>query len=288
MSARPSVVRPSEVGILFVVATPLGNLKDITLRALEVLKSADLIASEDTRTTRKLLSTYGIKTKLISLHEHNEKRRTPEIISRLKSGWRVALVSEAGTPGISDPGAYLVRQARAAGIQVIPVPGPSAPIAALSVSGIRAEAFVFLGFLPQSLSKKTEIFSTLRYQQLPVVFFESPRRIKESLQVAVRILGDREAFLAREMTKVHEEYYLGSLKQLTEMISEREARGEFVVVISGAKAEVGQIDLSDLICQLLEDGLPAGEVARVLARDLGLSRKELYKKIISIKRGDDG
>ncbi|WP_456433398.1 16S rRNA (cytidine(1402)-2'-O)-methyltransferase [Thermosulfuriphilus sp.] len=278
----------SNQGVLFVVATPIGNLKDITIRALEVLKEVDIIAAEDTRTTRKLLSVYGIKTPLISLHEHNEQKRTPKLIARLKEGAKVALVSEAGTPGISDPGAYLVRRVREAGLQVIPVPGPSAPIAALSVSGFRAEAFIFWGFLPQDEAEKGVLLASLRYQSIPVIFFESPRRIRQTLILAAEILGPRRAFVAREMTKLHEEYLLGPIGDLAKRVSREPCRGEYVVVIEGARGGLSPqaSDLDDLIKTLLADGLSPAEIARLLSRDLGLDRKGLYKKVISLRKGE--
>lgn len=201
----------SSFGTLYIVATPVGNLEDITFRAVKVLKQVDLIAAEDTRHSRKLLSHYGIQTKLISCHEHNETARTPGIIIQLKTGLDIALISDAGTPSISDPGYKLVTAVAREGISVIPIPGCSAAIAGLSVSGLPTDSFLFLGFLPKKQQKQQQALDTIKNQTPTLIFYESPRRIKPLIDNMLIILGDRKACLAREITKLHEEYIRGNL-----------------------------------------------------------------------------
>ncbi|MFH0786837.1 MAG: 16S rRNA (cytidine(1402)-2'-O)-methyltransferase [Pseudomonadota bacterium] len=224
-----------EKGTLYVVATPLGNLKDITLRALEVLKESDLIAAEDTRRTHKLLSAYDIHTPLTSYHENNKVKKIPYLIERLRQGQQISLVTDGGTPGISDPGCELVREARQDMILVIPVPGPSALTCGLSASGLAGDSFVFLGFLPRRKSRRKKILQEMKEQTRTVIFYEAPHRIGDLLVEIQAVLGDREAVLARELTKVYEEILSGSISGLIEQLSNREPKGEYCLMLSPSK-----------------------------------------------------
>jgi 16S rRNA (cytidine1402-2'-O)-methyltransferase len=219
------------MGTLYVVATPIGNLEDITLRALRVLKEADAIAAEDTRVTMRLLARYDIRKRLISIHEHSEQGKISEVIGLLKAGESIATVTDAGTPGLSDPGAALVRAAREQGLPVVAVPGPSALAAALSLSGISGDAFHFEGFLPSRPSKRRRRLKELRSTDVPVVFYEGPHRVVE-LMVDLRSLwGNLRAVVARELTKVHEEVVEGSLSDLTARFLSSPPRGEFTIIL---------------------------------------------------------
>ncbi len=226
-----------EKGTLYVVATPLGNLKDITMRALEVLKTSDLIAAEDTRRTQKLLSAYELHCPLTSYHENNKFRKTPYLIDRLQQGQQISLVTDGGTPGISDPGCELVREARQAFIPVIPVPGPSALTCALSASGLPGDSFLFLGFLPRRKSRRKRILLEIKEQKRAVIFYEAPHRIEELLLEIQAILGEREAVLTRELTKIHEEIISGSISQLIKLVAEKEPKGEYCLLLAPLKKE---------------------------------------------------
>jgi 16S rRNA (cytidine1402-2'-O)-methyltransferase len=228
----------NESGTLYVVATPLGNLKDITLRALEVLKSSDLIAAEDTRRTQKLLAAYDLHVPLTSYHEHNKQAKSRLLIDRLLRGEKVGLVTDGGTPGISDPGRELVQQAREAGIQVVPIPGPSAVTCALSVSGMEGGAFVFLGFLPRRRSRRRRILEETATQGRTVVLYESPYRIKKLLSEIKELLGDVEVFLTRELTKIHEELLSGTVSQVLQGLGEREVLGEITLILAPSEGKI--------------------------------------------------
>jgi len=279
--------RDVEPGVLYVVATPLGNLRDITLRALEVLRSVDLIACEDTRTTLKLLRHYGLQgPRLVAYHEHNEKKKAPEIIAALKAGKSVALVSEAGTPGLCDPGAYLVRLAHEAGLAVCPVPGPCALATALSCSGFALDqGFVFLGFLPAKEGPRRRLFSSLASERRPLVFYEAPHRILQTLRDILETLGERRVFLAREMTKRYEEYRLTSISALLEELEEKGPKGEFTLVLEGAPSpppgeQPSEDALLEEIQRLREQGLSTKEASRLLAQKYRISSKAVYRLAI--------
>ena len=220
-------------GVLYLVATPIGNLKDMTIRGLKVLREVDLIAAEDTREARKLLGRYRVKRPLLSFHEHNEKRRIPVLMGRLRAGEKVALISDAGTPGISDPGWRLVRRAHEEGIRVVPVPGPSAVIAALVASGLPTDSFHFLGFLPPKGGKRQRRLEEIRGLRGTVVLFEAPHRILRTLEDLLEVCGDREVAVMRELTKLHEEVIRGRLKEVKEEIERRGPRGEMTIVLAG-------------------------------------------------------
>ena len=220
-------------GVLYVVATPIGNLEDISARALRILGEVDLIAAEDTRTTRKLLTRYELRVRMVSLFDANVRRRIPQLLKELEEGKQVALVSEAGTPVISDPGALLVRAAAEAGHTVTPIPGPTAIAALLSVAGMPADKFTFLGFLPRKAGQRRRLIESIAMQSWPTVFYESPYRIIATLEALREVLGDRETVIGREMTKLHEEIFRGTLTEAIEHF--QKPRGEFTVAMAGAE-----------------------------------------------------
>src|SRR5271165_1434268 len=230
-SIRPEVERAEPVGILYLVATPIGNLEDITLRALRILKEVDKIACEDTRHTLKLLNHFEIHRPLVSYHEHNELTRAPELVLAMEQGAQIALVSDAGVPLVSDPGYRLVTLCLRHHIPVIPIPGPSALLAALSASGLPNEEFLFAGFLPARSGERRRALERLRIEDRTIIFYEAPHRIEETLADAHEILGDRPACLAREVTKMHEEFRRGSLAELLASLAEKPARGEITLLI---------------------------------------------------------
>jgi len=285
MSIAPPV--PEGKGALYVVATPIGNLSDITLRALEVLRAVDLILCEDTRTTRKLLSHYAIKGKsLLSFYRENERRRLPQVLKLLRQGARVALVSEAGTPGISDPGALMVAEARKAGFPVIPVPGPSALTTFLSVCGRDlSQGFLFRGFPPSKSSARRKELAGLRELPYPLLFFVPPHRLRPFLKDILAVLGDRPAILGRELTKVFEEVAEGRLSQLLERFSAEPPRGEFLLLIEPAEAEKESPLPQALreIQTLHSQGLSFKEAVKQVASRYGLSAKELYREALKLR-----
>jgi 16S rRNA (cytidine1402-2'-O)-methyltransferase len=274
--------RPAPAGTLFVVATPLGHLEDITLRALRVLREASLVACEDTRRTGVLLRAHGISTPTTSYFEHNERWKGERILDALRSGHDVALVSDAGTPGISDPGYRLVRDARAGGLPVVPVPGPSAAIAALSVSGLPTDRFLFVGFLPPRSGARRRALEELAAGRPTLVFYESPVRVLDSLADMVAVLGDRDAFLCREATKVHEEYVRTPLSALRASLEARDAvKGEIVLVVAGATegAPAAGLDPAVLYRSLAAEGRTRREAVKEAARRLGLPAREVYRLV---------
>ncbi len=272
---------------LYVVATPIGNLKDITLRAIEILDGVDLIAAEDTRHTIRLLSHYRIDTPLISCHEHNEHRRTPGLIDKIESGLSIALVSDAGTPSVSDPGHRLIRAAVEQGLRIYPIPGVSAAITALSASGLPMEAFVFLGFAPKKTGKRRHLLKSLAAESRTLVFYESPRRVVQFLEELHAVMGDRPVVIGREMTKIHEEFIRGSISEVRDTFTGRpQIKGECTLLIGGN--ETGEtISETDLIQAIrIELAHPATRVSglsKTLAREYGLPRKRVYEMALKIK-----
>lgn len=276
----------SEYGKLYIVATPIGNLGDITLRALETLKSADIVAAEDTRQTGKLLSHFEIKKPLISYFEHNKAKRGPEIIEKLKQGLNVALVSDAGTPGISDPGADIIKLAREEGISVTMTPGAVAGIMAVVLSGLDTSRFVFEFFLPEEKKKRKEIITSLVKETRTCVFYESPHRIISTLSEMEEILGgERKIALCRELTKVHEEIDLKTIHEQVEMFKEKAPRGEYVMVLEGASSESIEaenkaawegISVTEHVDRLMDEGLTKKEAIKKAASERGSSRNEIY------------
>ena len=272
----------ASAGALYVVATPLGNLEDITLRAIRVLKSVSLIACEDTRHTAVLLRAHAVTTPTTSYFEHNERWKGEKVLVALRAGRDVALVSDAGTPGVSDPGYRLVRDARAEGIPVIPIPGPSAAIAALSVSGLPTDRFLFVGFLPARSAARRKSLEDLTSVRETIVLYESPVRVTDSLADMAQVLGDREAFLWREGTKVHEELMRGTLSVLRETLASRAAvKGEFVIVVSGASESPRPSEsVEDLYARLTAAGKTRREAVKETARLLGLPAREVYRRVL--------
>ncbi len=269
-------------GTLFVVATPIGNLADASARSLEALRAADLIACEDTRTTRTLLARHGIATRTVALHEHNERAVARELIDALRQGRDIALVSDAGTPGLSDPGALLVAEAHRAGIKVSPLPGPSAAVAAFSVSGFAADRFLFAGFLPSTPSARRKALETLDLP-CPIILYEAPHRMPEALQdLCARFGTEREILIARELTKKFEEVArmpLGAARAWLAADPHRQ-QGEFVLVLAaGEPRPASAVDAERTLDVLLESMAPS-EAAKVAARLTGLPRRELYRKAL--------
>jgi len=272
-------------GTLYVVPTPIGNLEDITQRALRVLGEVDLIACEDTRHTRKLLNRYSIKTKTISYHEHNERERAAELGAMIKAGKSVALVSDAGTPAISDPGFRLVRLAVETGVPVVSLPGPSALITALAGSGLPTDEFFFGGFLPARSGARRTRLEELRSIPATLIFYEAPHRIVATLKDAHQILGEREAVIARELTKLHEEIARGRLSELAMRFSASESvRGEIVLIIDRTviSSEVKDVaSVSALVAMLEESGLDHRAALKKAAREMGIPRAEAYRRLVA-------
>lgn len=275
-------------GTLYLVATPIGNLEDITQRALRVLGEVDLIACEDTRHTRVLLNHYGIKTKTISYHEHNERERAAELGQLLQNGSSVAVVSDAGTPGISDPGFRLVNDAIARGVPVVPVPGPTALVSALIASGLPTDEFFFGGFLPARAPQRRARFMEVRSLSSTLIFYEAPHRIARTLIDAREILGEREAAVARELTKLHEQIVRGRLSELAERFaSDGLARGEMVLVIDRAvigteiDANGPSTNIAARMTELEGEGLDNRAALKRIARELGISRSEAYRRLVA-------
>ncbi len=276
--------RPLAPG-LYIVATPIGNLEDITLRALRVLRGVDRIACEDTRQTQKLLSHFGIAVPTVSCHAHNERQRSDELIASLQAGARIALVSDAGMPGISDPGAHLVAQAVAAGIPVIPIPGASAVVSALAASGLDTASFLFVGFAPPRSGERRSFFEKFREGPATLVFYEAPHRILEALRDAVEIFGgDRRAVLAREITKLHEEFLRGTLADLEKSLASRDLlRGEMTLMIAGNDPSqpaytAPSASLRERMALCLAEGLEEQAALKRIARERGVAKSEVYRE----------
>ena len=279
-------------GVLYVVATPIGNPEDISARAIRMLREADVIACEDTRRTGRLLAEHQIGTRTISYFEHNEDRRVPELIARLQAGATIALVTDAGTPAISDPGYRLVREAHDAGIRVSAVPGPSAVIAALSVAGLPTDRFVFEGFLPAKGGERKRALERLRREPRTIVFYEAARRLTVSLKVIVEVLGDdRAAAVIREITKTYEETVRGTVAELLAHFNEHEALGEVTLVIEGADLTPGNsiepvgagedaIDEAAAIAVLRGAGLSLKDASEVIAKLTGARRRDVYQRAL--------
>jgi len=278
------MVRTTSGGVLYLVATPIGNLEDITLRAVRVLKEAGLIACEDTRQTAKLLSHYGIGTPTVSYHEHNELRRAEELLDKLKSGISVALVSDAGMPGISDPGYRVVKLALDQGITVVPIPGASASLSALAASGLPTDAFEFRGFLPARSGQRWTELETIRAVPHTLIFYEAPHRIAEALDDIAEILGPgRPVVIARELTKVFEEFIRGTAAEVQKQLRERELKGEITLLIGKAEGELVPVagkNLRERLEEIMrEQKLDEKAALKVLAKERGLGKSELYREL---------
>ena len=273
-------------GCLYLVATPIGNLEDITLRALRILKEADQIACEDTRHTQKLLQHYNIQKPLVSYHEHNEMTRAPELVLAMEDGQQIALVSDAGMPLVSDPGYRLVTLALRHHLPVVPVPGPSALLAALSASGLPNEEFLFAGFLPARSGERRRALERLRIEDRTIIFYEAPHRIEETLQDVREILGDRPACLAREVTKLHEEFRRGKVSELSTSLAETPARGEITLLIGPVAAEEraalreSSQSLADRVDELIRQAkLDRKEALKLAAKERGLTKRAAYQEL---------
>lgn len=270
-------------GTLYIVATPIGNLDDMTARAIETLKSVDIVAAEDTRHTRKLFDRFGIDSRLIALHEHNESQKAGDLVNRLNDGKSIALVSDAGTPLVSDPGYRLVQAAADAGIRISPIPGASAVTAALSVSALPTDRFTFEGFLPAKQSARRASLEALTKEPRTLVFYESSHRVEASLADMQDIFGaDRQASICREMTKQFETILRGSLSELSEQVAadSNQTKGEFVIVVSGSeRAESEELAAGLEMATALLEHLPASKAAKVAAKLTGASRRSIYEAV---------
>jgi len=269
-------------GRLYVVATPIGNLEDITYRAVRLLGEADAIACEDTRQTRKLLDHYGIRKPTVSYHEHNEAERSGELVERLLAGETIALVSDAGVPLVSDPGYRLVKAAVEAGIPVEPIPGPSAALAALSASGLPTDAFHFGGFLPAKPGQRAKALEALADEPATLIFYEAPHRIIEALEAVEQVLGARPVVVARELTKIHEEFLRGTPGEVRAQLASREAvKGEITLLIGKATAPAADATpVEEAVESLLRNGTPRMDAIKQVARQRGLSKRQVYERLV--------
>lgn len=276
-------------GTLYVVATPIGNLEDITYRAVRVLGEVDLVAAEDTRHSRKLFARFGIQKPLLSYHDHNEQQRQVELLEHLQSGRDVALISDAGTPCIADPGYRLIASCHAAGITVVPIPGPSAVITALSAAGVSTERFAFEGYLPARAKARADLLRQLLGEQRTLVFYEAPHRLAATLADLVEILGgDRQLVVARELTKLHEEFFRGTMVEAVDRFHQQPARGELVLVIPPA-TQGPQTNAREALRRLLNDSdLSRREAVKLIAREYGLPSSEVYRESLSLTETEEG
>jgi len=280
-----NVIRP---GILYVVATPIGNRDDITLRALNILREVDLIAAEDTRKTRRFLEMHALKSSLISYHEHNEAERTPKLIAKLKKGLSIALVSNAGTPTVSDPGYRLITTALADNLDVIPIPGVSAVTTALSVAGLPTDSFVFMGFPAKKQTKRRQQLSDLASETRTLIFYESPRRILTLLSEINVAMGDRYIVLAREMTKRYEEFLRGRLSEIVRQLKDRsDIKGEITLLVAGS--DKPEIQSWEVVSEQIRTAVinrrdSLSEIAREIAAKTGMSRNKIYTQALKIKK----
>ncbi len=291
-----------EPGTLYIVGTPIGNMDDITLRALKVLEQVHIVAAEDTRNTGKLLANHNIKSKLVSYHEHNEREQALNLIKKIKDGYLVALVSDAGTPSVSDPGYRIIKEAIASSIKVIPVPGVSASTTALCASGLPTDSFFFAGFSPKKKGPRLNRLEKLAKEKSTIIFYESPKRILTFLEELTATMGDRQCVVCREMTKSYEEFIRGSLSEVWDKLKQRgKVRGECTIVVSGQpeedsfqeeNREEAMIDevikrLGESFDEPFDESVPKpSDLAKEIARKYKLSKKKVYDKIVEIKKGD--
>ncbi|HHU90553.1 MAG TPA: 16S rRNA (cytidine(1402)-2'-O)-methyltransferase [Clostridiaceae bacterium] len=276
-------------GTLYMVATPIGNLEDITYRAVRILSEVDLIAAEDTRHSLRLLNHLGIKKPLISYHDNNRISRAEELVSKLKNGQNIALISDAGMPGISDPGEELVALAVSQGIVVTAVPGCSASLTALVLSGLPSGRFAFEGFLPQKRNDRVKFLESIKYEDRTIIFYEGPHRIRKTLEDILKVFGDRRCSILRELTKLHEEAIRGTVSDVVSHFEDKEPRGEFVIVVEGSKEKASDNPKPDLLCLTVEDhvkyymteGYERMDAMKLAAKDRGLSKRDIYKLLNS-------
>ncbi|MHC0063881.1 16S rRNA (cytidine(1402)-2'-O)-methyltransferase [Nostoc sp. UIC 10890] len=273
-------------GTLYVVGTPIGNLEDITFRAVRILQTVDIIAAEDTRHTGKLLQHFQVKTPQVSYHEHNRTSRIPELLEHLVNNKAIALVSDAGMPGISDPGYELVKACIEAGIPVVPIPGASAAITALSAAGLPTDRFVFEGFLPAKTQQRQEHLESLQTESRTLIFYESPHRLRDTLRDLAFVWGsDRQIVLGRELTKLYEEFWRGTIGDAIAHYSQREPQGEYTLVVAGIPATQPQLTEEELkaeLRQLISQGISRSQASRQLAKFTSLPRRQLYQLALSL------
>ncbi|MEH2168101.1 MAG: 16S rRNA (cytidine(1402)-2'-O)-methyltransferase [Nostoc sp.] len=273
-------------GTLYIVGTPIGNLEDITFRAVRILQTVDIIAAEDTRHTGKLLQHFQVKTPQVSYHEHNRTSRIPELLEHLVNNKAIALVSDAGMPGISDPGYELVKACIEAGIPVVPIPGASAAITALSAAGLPTDRFVFEGFLPAKTQHRQEHLESLQTESRTLIFYESPHRLRDTLQDLAEVWGsDRQIVLGRELTKLYEEFWRGTIAAAIAYYTQREPQGEYTLVVAGIPASQPQLTEEELkaeLKQLISQGISRSQASRQLAKFTSLPRRQLYQLALSI------
>lgn len=288
--ARDPSSEPTAAGTLYVVATPIGNLEDLSPRAEQTLRDVSLIAAEDTRVTRRLLTQRGLSKPMLSFHDHNEAQRTGEILRKLHDGRDIALVSDAGTPLISDPGFRLVRAAAEAGVRVVAIPGPCAVVAALSLSGLPTDRFLVLGFFPRRSAKRRAALEEIRRERATLVLFEAPHRMIETLEDLQDVLGDRQAVLARNLTKEHEQILRGRVSELRAILAGQEfVAGELTLVVEGAgdaSDEAWPETVHRAIARLLAEGLPPSQVQSIVSDVFELNRKSVYQYILATVRQD--
>ncbi len=272
-------------GTLYVVGTPIGNLEDMTFRAVRILQTVDLIAAEDTRHTGRLLQHFQITAPQLSYHDHNSTSRIPELLEQLGRGKAIALVSDAGMPGISDPGYELVKACVAAEILVVPIPGPSAAITALSAAGLPTEKFVFEGFLPPKKQERQKRLEFLQAEVRTIIFYEAPHRLRQTLQDLAEVLGERQIVLARELTKLHEEFWRGSIEDAITHYTERQPQGEYTLVVAGLPPLKPQLSEAELIAelqQIMAEGVSRSQASRQLAKATSFPRRHLYQLALAI------
>lgn len=284
-------------GILYVCATSIGNLKDITLRALETLRAVDFVVAEDTRVAKRLLSAYGIRKAVLSFHEHSPRSRLRHILKLLEYGHNIAIISDAGTPCVSDPGAELVGAALSLGIKVVPIPGPSALTAALSVAGMMAQRFIFLGFMPRDRKGRLKLLNCVKHWRHPLVIYEAPHRLAEALKDLLEVLGDRKLTIARELTKQFEEVFTTTLGEALRRYTKIEPVGEFTLVIEGSAKHASHegeqscehdTEVDELIRSMLKYGSSAKDVTHAIMERFGLSHREAYRRVIKARKSVSG
>ena len=282
------MINEQEKGCLYLVATPIGNLEDMTYRGVRILNEVDLIAAEDTRNTRKLLSHYDIHTLLTSYHEHNKFTKGPQLIEKLNEGMNIAVVSDAGLPGVADPGTHIAQLAIAEGIRVVPIPGANAALSALICSGLDTVKFTFIGFLPKTSKKRRELLLEIKNRMETLIFYETPYHLKDMLKELIDVLGeDRQAATCRELTKKFEEFKRGTLGQLRDYFAENEPRGEFVVVVSGCgedfveKEQEVVLTPVEYVKKLVDEGNTKKEAMKIVAKKLNMSRRDVYQAVLA-------
>ena len=274
-------------GTLYIVATPIGNLEDMTFRAVRILQAVDMIAAEDTRHTGRLLQHFQVRTPQISYHEHNSHSRIPEILEHLQYGKAIALVSDAGMPGISDPGYELIKACIDDGITVVPIPGASAVITALSAAGLATDRFIFDGFLPAKSQQRRQYLESLQGESRTLVFYESPHRLRDTLASLGEVLGsDRQLVIARELTKLYEEFWRGTIGDAIADYTQREPQGEYTLLVAGnppSQIQLTETQLKTELLQMMHQGISRSQASRQLAKDTSLSRRYLYQLALAIE-----